>query len=285
MATNMSKINLNNVARLLASRSDSMLDRLIRVMSTSAGRDKTLCTLQYLLIIVYTQLSRLQGLRYRRLLLSVSRKLGAVMLPGETVVATLSPPDDKLSHVIAGSKALSELISDFRCFTRVFVETLDLYTWGKSTWNNPPKDGLIKTAVWGQIWTITLYQWYENVAYLASKGVLRGERFNTKQQNKWWVWSSRYWMAYIALEAVRLARVWQLKPTVTSSDDSAATKAETQEAEALWKRQMTVNLAWAPVSYHYSLESGALSNDWLGVLGLIAGATGFRNLWKQAGEA
>ncbi|THZ37066.1 hypothetical protein D6C90_06826 [Aureobasidium pullulans] len=285
MATNMSQMNLNNVARLLASRSDSMLDRLIRVMSTSAGRDKTLCTLQYLLIIVYTQLSRLQGLRYRRLLLSVSRKLGAVMLPGETVVATLSPPDDKLSHVIAGSKALSELISDFRCFTRVFVETLDLYTWGKSTWNNPPKDGLIKTAVWGQIWTITLYQWYENVAYLASKGVLRGERFNTKQQNKWWVWSSRYWMAYIALEAVRLARVWQLKPTITSSDDSAATKAETQAAEALWKRQMTVNLAWAPVSYHYSLESGALSNDWLGVLGLIAGATGFRNLWKQAGEA
>jgi hypothetical protein len=50
----------------------------------------------------------------------------------------------------------------------------------------------------------------------------------------------------------------------------------------LWKRQMTVNMAWAPVSYHYSLESGALSSDWLGVLGLIAGATGFRNLWRQA---
>jgi hypothetical protein len=30
------------------------------------------------------------------------------------------------------------------------------------------------------------------------------------------------------------------------------------------------------------LESGALSSDWLGVLGLVAGATGFRNLWRQA---
>ncbi|KAG9552441.1 hypothetical protein KCU77_g3420, partial [Aureobasidium melanogenum] len=282
MTSDVSKTNLNNLARLIASRTDSLLSRLIRVLSTPAGRDKTLCTFQYLLIVVYTQLSRLQGLRYRRFLLSVSRKLGSVLLPGETIIATLSPPEDKLSHVIQGSKALSELISDFRCFSRV-VESLDLYTWAKGTWNSPPEDGIVKAAVWGQIWTITAYQWYENVAYLASKGVLRGERFNTQQQNKWWVWSSRYWMAYIALEAVRLARVWQLKPTVASS--ATEKDPQTLEAEALWKRQMTVNMAWAPVSYHYSLESGALSKDWLGVLGLIAGGTGFRNLWRQAGAA
>jgi hypothetical protein len=284
MPSDMSKTDLSNLGRLIASRTDSLIDRLVRVLSSPAGRDKTLCTLQYLLIVVYTQLSRLQGLRYRRFLLSVSRKLGAVLLPGETVVATLSPPEDKLSHVIKGSKALSELISDFRCFSRV-VESFDLYTWAKGTWNSPPEDGLVKAAVWGQIWTITAYQWYENVAYLASKGVLRGERFDTKQQNKWWVWSSRYWMAYIALEAVRLARVYQLRPAVASSGEGVEKKADTLEAEALWKRQMTVNMAWAPVSYHYSLESGALSSDWLGVLGLIAGATGFRNLWRQAGPA
>ncbi|KAK6005116.1 hypothetical protein QM012_007895 [Aureobasidium pullulans] len=284
MTSDVSKTNLNNLARLLASRTDSLLTRLIRVLSTPAGRDKTLCTFQYLLIVIYTQLSRLQGLRYRRFLLSISRKLSTVLLPGETVVATLSPPEDKLSHVIKGSQALSELISDFRCFSRV-VESLDLYTWARSTWDSPPEDGVVKAAVWGQIWTITAYQWYENVAYLASKGVLRGERFNTNQQNKWWVWSSRYWMAYIALEAVRLARVWQLNPTVASSKDGAEKGQQALEAEALWKRQMTVNMAWAPVSYHYSLESGALSKDWLGVLGLIAGATGFRNLWRQAGAA
>ncbi|KAG9584075.1 hypothetical protein KCU77_g6169, partial [Aureobasidium melanogenum] len=282
MTSDVSKTNLNNLARLIASRTDTLLSRLIRVLSTPAGRDKTLCTLQYLLIVAYTQLSRLQGLRYRRFLLSISRKLGSVLLPGETIIATLSPPEDKLTHVIQGSKALSELISDFRCFSRV-VESLDLYTWAKGTWNSPPEDGIVKAAVWGQIWTITAYQWYENVAYLASKGVLHGERFNTQQQNKWWVWSSRYWMAYIALEAVRLARVWQLKPTAASS--ATEKDPQTLEAEALWKRQMTVNMAWAPVSYHYSLESGALSKDWLGVLGLIAGGTGFRNLWRQAGAA
>ncbi|KAG9644567.1 hypothetical protein KCU95_g15202, partial [Aureobasidium melanogenum] len=282
MTSDMSKTNLNNLARLIASRTDSLLSRLIRVLSTPAGRDKTLCTLQYLLIVAYTQLSRLQGLRYRRFLLNISRKLGSVLLPGETIVATLSLPEDKLGHVIQGSKALSELISDFRCFSRV-VESLDLYTWARGTWNSPPEDGIVKAAVWGQIWTITAYQWYENVAYLASKGVLHGERFNTKQQNKWWVWSSRYWMAYIALEAVRLARVWQLRPTVASS--ATEKDPQTLEAQALWKRQMTVNMAWAPVSYHYSLESGALSKDWLGVLGLIAGGTGFRNLWRQAGAA
>ncbi|KAG9926281.1 hypothetical protein KCV02_g9420, partial [Aureobasidium melanogenum] len=237
MTSDVSKTNLNNLARLIASRTDTLLSRLIRVLSTPAGRDKTLCTLQYLLIVAYTQLSRLQGLRYRRFLLSISRKLGSVLLPGETIIATLSPPEDKLTHVIQGSKALSELISDFRCFSRV-VESLDLYTWAKGTWNSPPEDGIVKAAVWGQIWTITAYQWYENVAYLASKGVLHGERFNTQQQNKWWVWSSRYWMAYIALEAVRLARVWQLKPTVASS--ATEKDPQTLEAEALWKRQMTV---------------------------------------------
>lgn len=276
---NMSKTNFQNVARRLASRSDSLLCQLIRVMSTPAGTDKTLCTLQYLLTILHTQLSRLQGLRYRKLLLSVSRKLSNVLLPGETVIATLSPPETRLSNVIAGTKALSGLISDFRCFMRV-LQTLELYTWAKSTWDKPPEDKIVRAAVWGQVGSIVLYQWYEDVAYLASKGVLRGERFNSKQQDKWWVWSSRYWMAYIALEAVRLARVWQLDAAV----ESHKKKADTLEAKAAWKRQLAVNTAWAPVSVHYSYEPGCLSSDWLGVFGFIAGATGFRHLWRQAAE-
>lgn len=282
----MSKTNLNNAALRLACRADSLLIRLIRVMSTPAGLDKTLCTLQYLLAIISTQLSRLQGLRYRRLLLKVSRKLSAVLLPGETVLATLSPPETRTTQVIAGTKALSELISDFRTFTRVFVETWGLYTWGKSTWIAPPEDKIVKTAVWGQIGSIAVYTWYEDIAYLASKGVLRGERFNVKQQNKWWVWSSRAWLAYIVLEAVRLGRVYQLHQAAVTDADAGDAEKKTDRlgAVATWKRQLVVNTAWAPVSYHYSCHSAQLSEDWLGVLGFIAGCTGFRHLWKQAGE-
>jgi hypothetical protein len=278
--------NLNNMAHVVAHKTDKLITRLIRLMSTPLGRDKTLCTLQYLLIVIHTQLSRLQGLHHRRYLISLSQKLGAVMLPGETIVATLAAqPETRLGHVIGGSKALADLISDFRCFARV-VETLELYTWAKATWLTPPEDAVVKGAVWAQIASIVLYQYYENVAYLASKGVLRGEAFDKLRQDRWWLSSSRYWMAYIALEGVRLARTWQLNGSAAAAAASDGVEKKTQrersEADALWKRQMTVNMAWAPVSYHYSVEAGWLSSGWLGVFGLIAGSTGLRNLWKQA---
>ncbi|GAB7347225.1 hypothetical protein MBLNU459_g3328t1 [Dothideomycetes sp. NU459] len=274
--------DVERAANVFARRADGLIAHLGRILSTPAGTDKTLQTLQYTLIVLHSQLSHIQEQRYRRFLVSIARKASVALLPGETVVATISTPDSRLGNVVAGSKALSALISDFRIFTRLWG-LIGVYQWAKSTYEAPPEDKIIRATVWAQVLAGVGFQWYENVAYLAMKGVLRGERFNAQRQAQWWEWSSRFWMAHVALEIVRLMRVWQLS---ASSEGAAADRADTQNAQALqdkraWMRNLCVNVAWAPVTAHYSWTQGCLSNDWLGLFGMFAAGTGFRELWRH----
>lgn len=258
-------------------RADSLISRLARILTTPAGTDKTLQTIQYTLIVLHTQLSRIQEQRYKQLLLSIARKASSTLLPGETVLATISTPDSRLSNVIEGSKALSGMCSDFRMFTRLWG-LLGVYAWAKSTYDSPPEDPIIRATVWTQVLAGVGYQAYENVAYLAMKGVLRGERFNALRQAQWYEWSSRFWMAHVALEMVRLTRVWQLSAMFKESEEQ---KAEVAKEREVWTKALCVNTAWAPITVHYSWPQGCLSQDWLGLLGMFAGGVGFRELWRQ----
>lgn len=271
------------MANHLLVRSDRLVAHLSRILSTSSGADTLLQTLQYTLLVLHSQLSRLRAWKLQKLALEIVRKASATLLPGETVVATVASPTQKLDSVIGGSKALSSLISDFRIFTRLWG-LIGIYDWGKSTWYNPPEDKLIRATVWAQVLAGVGFQWYENVAYLAMKGVLRGERFNERKQAAWWEWSSRFWMAHVALEMLRLMRVWQLeasKPTSDVKSPDADNQAKRIEATEAWRRAFVVNTAWAPITAHYSWEQGVMSEPWVGALGLIASGTGFRQLWKR----
>lgn len=264
-------------------RSDRLLDHLSRILATSSGKDTLLQTLQYTLLALHSHLSRLRDWRLKRLVFAIAGEASKTLLPGETVIANVASPTPTLDSVIASSKALSGLISDFRIFTRLWG-LLGIYNWAKSTYKNPPKDSVLKATVWAQVLAGAGFQWYENVAYLAMKGVLRGERFGERKQAKWWEWSSRFWMAHVALEVVRLAREWQLDAATAVVEDkeaSAAEKATRAEASTVWRRSLLVNAAWAPITAHYSWEQGCLSDNWVGLLGLVACGTGFRQLWKR----
>lgn len=270
------------ISATLAS-TDRFMGHLSRVLATSSGTDSMLQTLQYTLVVLHTQLSRLRAWRLRKLLLAVARKTSAVLLPGETAVAMLDPPATSLDDVIGGSKALASLISDFRVFTRLWG-LQDVYKWARSTWLSPPEDRLVRTIVWTQVVAGFGFQWYENLAYLADKGVLRGERFNKINQARWWEWSSRFWMAHVVLETVRLLRVRQLTSATTDTMNNKSgieNKAQRAEATAKWKRAMLVNAAWAPMTVHYSWEQGCLTEPWLGILGIVASGVGFRQLWNS----
>ncbi|KAL1297734.1 hypothetical protein AAFC00_006273 [Neodothiora populina] len=263
-----------------------MLVHLSRILDKSSGTDSLLQVTQYTLMVLYTQLERVRDKRMHKFFLALIYRASKTLLSGETVIATLPSPTSRLDSIITGSKKLSGMISDFRTFTRLWG-LLGIYTWAKATWNKPPADGVIRTTVWIQVLAGVGFQWYENLAYLADKGVLHGEKFNSRTRARWWEISSRYWMAHCLLEVVRLLRQLQLDnktataAAATTSDEAVANTTRSAASVDAWRRAFVVNAAWTPMTVHYSWEQGCIDDKWIGILGLIASWTGFRQLWKS----
>lgn len=111
----------------------------------------------------------------------------------------------------------------------------------------------------------TVFQALENAAYLATKGVLevKGERIVG-----WYRWSARFWAVHVLMEFVRL---WRVGQTADLKDE---------KAEAKWWRDLYVNVAWAPMTWHYSVAGGLISEASVAGLGLVAGVLGLREAWK-----
>lgn len=121
------------------------------------------------------------------------------------------------------------------------------------------------------------YQYLENGAYLSSKGVLG---WSGEKQGQAWVWSSRFWMAHVGLDMVRLYHEWQVRRGKEEGEKGVKEQSE-EEWRRLWRKQLVVDLAYAPLTVHYSLETGLLSDFLVGLTGSVAGLTGLRYLWKS----
>ncbi|KAK4992258.1 hypothetical protein LTR50_001238 [Elasticomyces elasticus] len=279
----------------LLSTTDSYISHLTRCLSTASGIDTTLLTISYTLTLLSSQLTRALRAQYELLALSLVSKASDVLLPGETIFAEFEPPQTKLALVTAGTKALADLISDFRIFLRLWG-LLGIYAWARATYFEPPKDAVVKVLVWAQVAVNTAYQILENGAYLAQHGVLRGERWSAKSQARLWAWSSRFWMGHVALEFLRLGRTWQTRDRAgeglgigvgqvaaegVAEDDEKAVKVSRKEDMEAWWRTMRVNLAYAPMTLHWSMEDGCLNDTQVGALGMVAGFIGFGQLWAS----
>lgn len=149
-----------------------------------------------------------------------------------------------------------------------------------------------------------LYQGLENGAYLAGKGVLD---WSKESIAKAWIWSGRAWCAYVALELARLGYEWgelkgqdfgrQRRKSIdlreTENEGEIVEKGELElrmdkvEDEGLkerwekWYRDVGVNVAYAPMTVHYSLENGILSDGAIGGLGAVVGALSIGQAWKE----
>lgn len=266
---------------------DTTLLRLAKLLSTPAGIDSTLCTVNYTLTLVRSGLQKHLESKLRSLALGIAEKASDALLPGETLVASVPPTPaiQRLSRTVEGSKKLEELISDFRIFVRMWG-LLDLYLWGRDTYVNPPKDKVIKSITWIQVFSNVIYQYMENVAYLASKGILNTDGWTgeagTKRQTWWWIWSSRFWAAHVGLEFVRLGYQWhQDSKQAAAEGEEKEDKLERRKKYETWWRQAISNAGWGPLTIHWSLEEGCVSDAWVGLFGTIAGGVGFRERWRQ----
>lgn len=178
-----------------------------------------------------------------------------------------------------------------------------------STYLAPPEDGIVRALTWGQVVACAIYQGLENGAYLAGKGVLGWKK---ERVARGWVWSGRAWCAYVALELARLGYEWRelkgregarrergsvglLEKSPSAEEEGEVVgKGELElrmdevEDESVrerwgkWYKEVGVNVAYAPMTVHYSLEDGILGEGVIGGLGAVVGALSIGQAWKEA---
>ena len=86
-------------------------------------------------------------------------------------------------------------------------------------------------------------------------------------------WSVRFWALYIGVELGKLGA-----QGLCSGGAVMTTKAEKDE----WRGKLMRNLAWAPLTLHWSVDGGVGLNEGIvGLLGSIPGLIQFRELWAS----
>ncbi|CAE7022435.1 hypothetical protein CFE70_003149 [Pyrenophora teres f. teres 0-1] len=284
---------------------DLTLVRLDTLLSTPSGIDTLLCTTSYTLTLLSALLSKLLQRRLTTIASDIASKADGILLPGETLIAEIpaSSSTKRIAQVLEGSKALAEVISDYRIFVRLWA-LVGLYTWARATYLEPlaqgpgRKEKFLRALTWASIASCVGSQVLEDGAYLASKGVLTGDGWagetGKKRENKWWMMSSRLWATYVGIELVRLGVEWWY----SSPDDSAAVggkglgdgekedKIEVEERRKSrkleswhWWKDLVSNIGYAPMTLHWSLEEGLLSELGVGVCGMIAGGALLVDAW------
>ena len=266
-------------------KSDSFLTHLSRLLSTTSGRDSLLCTAYYTLAFTHAQLTRLLARKYEALAESIARNASKTMLPGETLIAEIQPPHLQLTEACIAVKSLGSAIDDVRTFWRL-RGLIDIYVWAKQTYLAPSRDPALKVITWARIVSCIGFQAYENGAYLAKKGVLRSDRF-TSREARWWTVSSQFWLADVLLEFVRLARVRQLRYNEefgAEKVDENVIKVQSKELEEKWWTQLYANMGWFPNAIHWgvydgSVESSPIDETMMGLSGFVPGFINLKAAW------
>ncbi|KAI9749853.1 MAG: hypothetical protein M1815_002241 [Lichina confinis] len=270
-----------------------------RILSTTAGTDNVLATLNYSLLALLTCLDIYSRRRIEHAALAVAEKASGALLPGETFIAAISEGSySRIRRTTTRLRALTDRISDVRMFLRLWG-LLGIWEWASEMWKNPPRDTIVMSITWAQIFASVMYQSLENGAYLAQHGVVD---WPSEKQTRAWIWSSRFWAAHVALD---LGRLWRLNSArqqrsvsqspkslaapedehvdteETKDTDIAVTRPHVHGEDDKWWRQLYVNAAYAPLTLHWSLEGGAVSDLWIGILGTSAGLVGLKHLWRE----
>ena len=276
-----------------ASGTDRTIFHLAKLLSTPEGTDALLCTTCYTLTLVHALLSRLLEKRLSSIATEIAEKADGVLFPGETLIATLPAPTSTklIAQTVGSAKAVSDLISDYRIFVRLW-SLVGIYTWGRTTYQDPlpenagAKEKTLRALTWASITSCVVCQVLEAGAYLSSKGALTSARWTGEagkaRENEWWIWSARFWAAYVGIEVVRLGVMrYNRSPSssapVVNGDGEKEDKirleesirAEKEENWAWWK-DLVSNLAYAPMTVHWSLEQGLLGDAGIGLCGMVA---------------
>ncbi|PLW08665.1 hypothetical protein PCANC_10281 [Puccinia coronata f. sp. avenae] len=248
------------------------MDHLIRLLSTTSGTDKSFMLVQYSAILLRQLVSR--------------SKNGTA---NKTLAARLA--------------ALSKLLSDARTTYRLW-DLISIIQWLRSLNTLPPSGSRPVQIERLQVITMLIYYPLEHLYFLASKGVLP---LSPRLINKAAIYSCRAWAAYTFLHFYHLWEELKLlehersqlhafhagseKPSSGSSGSprKPASSAMTRSLQELDERRaalfngLIVNLAYTPLTLHWSLSKGLYKSDTItGICGLVAAVGQLRAGWKAS---
>ncbi|KAI1769246.1 hypothetical protein GGR53DRAFT_475066 [Hypoxylon sp. FL1150] len=300
------------------SNADAFLAHLQRCLQTPSGVDTALLFLCYtsrLSASLLEAATRPAVARSARQLLAVA----AALPPSATLVfsAKILPSSGAaaLLDLAKRLRALSVLLSDARTFLRLWG-LLNMYFWARRLvvkWRasksprqsqshqsagegekssgaagGAGKEDRVETAIsWVQLAACVVFQSLENVAYLSSKNVLG---WSPAAQRKAGIWSARFWAAFVGVELGRLVYESSRRGSRTRAEKFAGgkTAAQVQAEEAewtdAWRKSVVRNLAWVPLTLHWSSETGLLGEMAVGALASVPGVIQMRDLWKRTAE-
>ncbi|KAM5445457.1 hypothetical protein MaudCBS49596_007516 [Microsporum audouinii] len=265
---------------------DSTILRLNKFISSAHGTERAFATVGYSAHILHYALTHSRRLNHLALS-ALGRKAPS---SASSAASSSSSASSAHPHLLA----LASLVSETRTSLRL-LGLIPLWAWGSSICKSPPADPVLRAIAYGQVISCVLFQFLENVAFLASKGVLSKqavERWGSL--SKWSLWSIRAWLTHILLELVKLVRESQIAAQEQRRGrDDAASAAEKgvkqkgkEEAAKIalkakaWNQRLVNSLAWLPLCLHWSVDGGiGVPASLVGVLSLTAGAWGIHDLW------
>ena len=120
-----------------------------------------------------------------------------------------------------------------------------------------------------QVISLIAFQAAENVAFLSSKKILP---FSPQTQGKLAIFSVRSWAAYVGMELGRLLIERQRK-------GSFGRKEPVWKKE--WQRNLINNLAWAPLTVHWSTIGGVFPSAVVPAFAIIPATSAMVQLWNN----
>ncbi|EKD16776.1 uncharacterized protein L3040_006276 [Drepanopeziza brunnea f. sp. 'multigermtubi'] len=260
-------------AHLVSSGMDERIARMSKILSTSSGVDATLTFVGYGLFLVGSQVSKLESLA----LPALSRRNTS---PSSQKSHANAPLLLKLAALASGAKNLAAMCADVRTFTRLWG-LLGVYAMARRQYLEPASDALTRAVTCTQTLSLGLYYFYENAYYLAGKGVLQG--WTREDIGRWARVSMRLFLAYVAMEYVRLYRARQLrlarKQRAMVRGVSDAERREFAAEEAAWTKTALINVAYTPLCLHWVSEKGMLSDGVVGALMSYVGWIKVKGAW------
>ncbi|KAH6661236.1 hypothetical protein BKA67DRAFT_550563 [Truncatella angustata] len=280
---------------------DAFLAHLQRAISTPTGIDTVLLFLCYstrLSSAALELLTRPAITRSANQLLALAQSLP----PSTTLVFTNkafpSPSAALLLILSKRLKAFSALLSDVRTFNRLWG-LLGMYFWGRGLFlklrearlasqsgdekDRPKIDKLATSIAVTQLVACVVFQALENGAYLAQKGVLEWQPANMVKAYRW---SARFWGVFVGLKLTELFadryKRGQVPKRRRMGDKTVAVfEKEEREWNEEWRKLVSRNMAWFPLTIHWSLEQGLFSELSIGAIASIPGVIQIRDLWNR----
>jgi hypothetical protein len=280
-----SKAPIGAVLAALPSNADAFAGHLLRCLQTRAGAD---AVLQFLCYGFRLSGSVLETLSRNALRQSAQKLIAmAFQLPPATTVILSSapaPPGAAIALSLANNlKALAGVLSEARTINRLWgllglyfaLKRLIVSRRQKNIEAEKEGSGSVVAAHFDTIFSLTqivtliLFQVFENLAFLGSKKAID---LKPATMGKFGLLSVRCWGTYVFMDLARLV----IERTRTSGNVKTSAWTKT------WNKSFFRNLAWAPLTLHWSIPGGGpLPESLVALLAMYPSTGQMVDLWRE----